>query len=122
MSLFGLPIPFVKYASSSIPIILTVLVLKYVYQFFDKIIPQMLKLVFVPMFTALVMCPIALGVTGPIANYISKRHRMAVHWHVRRFSAAGRCRHRRYPFSAGLYRYAFVSGCCLPAEHYPVRL
>ena len=72
MSLFGLPIPFVKYASSSIPIILTVLVLKYVYQFFDKIIPQMLKLVFVPMFTALVMCPIALGVTGPIANYISK--------------------------------------------------
>ena len=72
MSLFGLHIPFVKYASSSIPIILTVLVLKYVYQFFDKIIPQMLKLVFVPMFTALVMCPIALGVTGPIANYISK--------------------------------------------------
>lgn len=72
MVLFGLPIPFVKYASSSIPIILTVLVLKYVYQFFDKIIPQMLKLVFVPMFTALVMCPIALGVTGPIANYISK--------------------------------------------------
>lgn len=72
MSLFGLPIPFVKYASSSIPIILTVLVLKYVYQFFDKIIPQMLKLVFVPMFTALIMCPIALGVTGPIANYISK--------------------------------------------------
>ena len=72
MSLFGLPIPFVKYASSSIPIILTVLVLKYVYKFFDKVIPQMLKLVFVPMFTALVMCPIALGVTGPIANYISK--------------------------------------------------
>lgn len=72
MSLFGLPIPFVKYASSSIPIILTVLVLKYVYQFFDKIVPQMLKLVFVPMFTALVMCPVALGVTGPIANYISK--------------------------------------------------
>ena len=72
VGLFGLPIPFVKYASSSIPIILTVLVLKYVYQFFDKIIPQMLKLVFVPMFTALVMCPIALGVTGPIANYISK--------------------------------------------------
>ena len=72
MSLFGLPIPFVKYASCSIPIILTVLVLKYVYQFFDKIIPQMLKLVLVPMFTALVMCPIALGVTGPIANYISK--------------------------------------------------
>ena len=46
MSLFGLPIPFVKYASSSIPIILTVLVLKYVYQFFDKIIPQMHLLLF----------------------------------------------------------------------------
>lgn len=72
MSLFGLPIPFVKYASSSIPIILTVFVLKYVYAGVNKIIPKMLQLVFTPLITVLIMCPIALGVTGPIANYISQ--------------------------------------------------
>lgn len=72
MSLFGLPIPFVKYASSSIPIILTVLVLKYVYAGINRIIPKMLQLVFTPLLTVLIMCPIALGVTGPIANYLSQ--------------------------------------------------
>lgn len=72
MSLFGLPIPFVKYASSSIPIILTVWVMKYVYDAVNKVIPKIVQLVFTPMITALIMCPIALGVTGPIATYISK--------------------------------------------------
>lgn len=71
MSLFGLPIPFVKYASSSIPIILTVLVLKYVYMGVNKVVPKILQLVFTPLITALIMCPIALGITGPIATYIS---------------------------------------------------
>lgn len=72
MSLFGLPIPFVKYASSSIPIILSVWVLKYVYAFVDKYMPKMLRLVFTPLVTVLIMCPVTLGVTGPIANYISQ--------------------------------------------------
>lgn len=72
MHLFGLPIPFVKYAASSIPIIFSVWVLKYVYDFVDKHVPQMLRLVFTPMIVILIMCPITLGVTGPIANYLSK--------------------------------------------------
>ena len=72
MSLFGLPIPFVKYASSSIPIILSVWVLKYVYAFVNKIMPKMLQLVFTPLVVALVMCPVTLGITGPVANYVSQ--------------------------------------------------
>lgn len=72
MSLFGLPIPFVKYASSSIPIILTVLVLKYIYHAVNKIVPKMLQLVFTPLITVIIMCPITLGITGPIANYLSQ--------------------------------------------------
>lgn len=71
MHLFGLPIPFVKYASSSIPIILSVWALKYVYAFVDKWMPKPLRLVFTPLIVALIMCPITLGVTGPIANYLS---------------------------------------------------
>lgn len=72
MSLFGLPIPFVKYASSSIPIILSVWVLKYVYAFVDKYMPKMLRLVFTPLVVVLIMCPVTLGITGPVANYISQ--------------------------------------------------
>ena len=71
MSLFGLPIPFVKYAASSIPVILSVYVMKYIYKWVDKIIPQLLRLVFTPLLVALIMAPITLGITGPIANYIS---------------------------------------------------
>ena len=73
MYLFGvLPIPFAKYASSSIPIILSVWVMKYVYGFIDKHMPKVLRLVFTPLITVLIMAPITLCVTGPIANYISK--------------------------------------------------
>jgi len=72
MHLFGLPIPFVKYAASSIPVILSVLVLKYVYKWVDQVIPQILRLVFTPLIVALIMTPLTLGITGPIANYISR--------------------------------------------------
>ena len=72
MMLFGvLPIPFAKYSASSIPIILSVLVLKYVYAFVDKHMPKMLRLVFTPLVVVLIMTPIVLVVTGPIANYLS---------------------------------------------------
>lgn len=72
MSLFGLPIPFVKYAASSIPIMLSVWVLKYVYAFVDKHMIKQLRLVFTPLATMIVMVPVTLVVTGPIANYISQ--------------------------------------------------
>lgn len=72
MHLLGLPIPYVKYATSSIPIILSVWVLKYVYHFVDRMIPKMLRLVFTPMVVILIMCPVTLGITGPVANYLSK--------------------------------------------------
>ena len=72
LMLFGvLPIPFAKYSASSIPIILSVLVLKYVYAFVDKYMPKMLRLVFTPLVVVLIMTPIALVITGPIANYLS---------------------------------------------------
>lgn len=71
MSLLGLPIPFVKYAASSIPVMLSVFVMKHVYKWVDKIIPQLLRLVFTPLIVAIIMAPITLGITGPIANYIS---------------------------------------------------
>lgn len=73
MYLFGvLPIPFAKYFASSIPIILSVWVMSYVYKYVDKFIPKMLRLVFAPLVTVLIMAPVALVVTGPIANYLAQ--------------------------------------------------
>lgn len=73
MYLFGvLPIPFAKYSASSIPVILSVWVLKYVYAFIDKHMPKALRLVFTPLVVGLIMAPITLCVTGPIANYLSQ--------------------------------------------------
>lgn len=68
----GLPIPFPKYASSSIPIILSVWVLSYVYPLVDRIIPKVLRLVFTPMFVILVMLPLELVAIAPAANYLGQ--------------------------------------------------
>ena len=56
----GMPIPFVKYAASSIPIILSVWVMSYVYKYVDKFVPKFLRLVFTPMIVLLIMVPITL--------------------------------------------------------------
>ncbi len=71
MSLFGLPIPFVRYYSSTIPIILTVWVLSYVYKWINNLIPKSLRIVFVPMIVLAIMAPLSLIVIGPLATYIS---------------------------------------------------
>ena len=68
---FGLTIPFVKYAGSSIPIILTVWVLSFIHPLVDRVIPKVLRLVFTPMFVMLIMTPLALIMIAPSANYLS---------------------------------------------------
>lgn len=72
MSLFGLPIPFPRYFGSTIPILLTVFALKYVYRAVDHVVPKVLRVVFTPMFTMLIMTPLALCALGPLASYISQ--------------------------------------------------
>ncbi len=71
MSLFGLPIPFPRYFGSTIPIILTVWGLSYVYKWINNRIPKNLRIVFVPTLVLLIMTPLTVGVIGPLANYIS---------------------------------------------------
>lgn len=77
---FGLNIPFVKYASSSIPIILTVLALSWLYPRIDKILPKVLRFVFTPMIVVLIMVPVELIALAPLANYISLGLAALVNW------------------------------------------
>ncbi|KYG29248.1 beta-glucoside-specific PTS transporter subunit IIABC [Alkalihalobacillus trypoxylicola] len=71
--LFGLGIihiPVTNYVSSVIPILLSVIMLKYVYQFVKKIIPSAIQLMFAPMIALLVVIPITLWLIGPLGNNI----------------------------------------------------
>lgn len=70
ISFFGLPILLVKYTSTVIPIILSVWLLSYVYKFVEKIVPDLLKVLLVPMITLLIMVPVQLIAIGPFGSYV----------------------------------------------------
>lgn len=80
INFFGLNIPFVKYAASSIPIILTVLVLSWLYPRIDRLLPKVLRFVFTPMIVVAIMTPLELVALAPLANYFSLLLAAIVNW------------------------------------------
>lgn len=70
LDFFGLPILFVNYKSTIIPIIISVWIMSYVYKFIDKHIPDMFKMLFVPMLVLFIMVPLELIAIGPFGTYI----------------------------------------------------
>ena len=75
LDIFGIPVTAATYSTSVVPIILICFVMSYVERFFSRIIPDVVKLVFVPVCTVLVMLPLGLCLLGPLGyilgNYIS---------------------------------------------------
>lgn len=69
ISFLGLSIPLVKYSSTLIPIIFSVWVLSKVYPVVERIVPEMLRTIFVPLLTMLIMVPLELIIIGPIGYY-----------------------------------------------------
>lgn len=68
--IFGaVPVPLVTYSSSVIPIIFTVLLLKYVNNWVRKWMPKSLNLMFTPMVALLIVFPIAMVIIGPAGTY-----------------------------------------------------
>lgn len=70
LSFFGLPVLFVNYKTTIIPIIISVWILSYVYKFVDKYIPNMFKILFVPMIVLFIMVPLQLIAIGPFGTYV----------------------------------------------------
>lgn len=66
----GLPVTKAAYTSSVIPIIIAVWVLSYVERFFEKHIPEVLKIIMVPTCSLLVMLPATILLFGPIGIYL----------------------------------------------------
>lgn len=69
LSFLGMPILYVNYKSTVIPIILSVWVLSLIYKKIDKLIPDMLKILLTSMIVMFIMVPLELIVLGPIGSY-----------------------------------------------------
>lgn len=69
LSFFGLPILYVNYKSTVIPIILSVWVLSLIYKKIDSLVPDFLKILLTSMLVLFVMVPLELIVLGPIGSY-----------------------------------------------------
>ena len=70
--LFGLPIYPATYTNTIIPIILCVFVMGYVEKLLNKIIPKVVRFVFVPVLELVIMLPLALLVLAPIGARLSE--------------------------------------------------
>lgn len=70
VSFLGLPVQLLSYTSSVIPMILAVWIASYVQKFFDRYLPVVVRNLFTPMFTIVIMVPLTLLAFGPIGNTI----------------------------------------------------
>lgn len=66
----GLPFYFQRYSSTVIPIILAVFVLKFIDDFFNKVVPSVVKTIFVPLLDLAIMVPLIFVVLGPFGSYL----------------------------------------------------
>lgn len=69
LSFLGLPMLYVNYKSTVIPIILSVWVLSLIYKKIDRLVPDFLKILLTSMIVLFIMVPLELVVLGPIGSY-----------------------------------------------------
>jgi phosphotransferase system glucose/maltose/N-acetylglucosamine-specific IIC component/phosphotransferase system IIB component len=68
----AVPVSVFNYASSVIPVIFSVLALKYIHKWVDNVMPDVLKTVFTPTLTLFIGALAALVVIGPIGIWLGK--------------------------------------------------
>lgn len=66
----GLPVPLVTYTSSVIPIIFSVILLKYVDNWVKSWMPKSLNIMFTPMLSLLIVFPVSMVIIGPAGTYL----------------------------------------------------
>lgn len=79
---FGIPIALQNYSSSVIPAIILMWVAGYIYRYFKKVIPDVIKMVFVPFLTIMVAGILGLLVIGPVAMILQNMLSGFVIWLV----------------------------------------
>jgi len=69
VEVFNIPVRLVNYGSSVIPILLVVWLQSYVERYLNKIVPNSIKIIFVPMLTIFIVGLAGLTVLGPLGGY-----------------------------------------------------
>ncbi len=82
VNFMGLPVPTVNYASTVIPILLTVWLLSYVERWIDRLMPGPLKTMFVPLLCLLIVTPITLIAIGPVGIFAGNALSGGIIWLV----------------------------------------
>ncbi|MDF1489134.1 beta-glucoside-specific PTS transporter subunit IIABC [Tessaracoccus caeni] len=75
-----IPLTLTSYASSVIPILLVVWVQSYIERFLEKIIPNSIKLVVIPMILFLVVGTLAFSLLGPIGTFLGSGIAIGFEW------------------------------------------
>lgn len=76
----GIPTILMNYNSTVVPIILAIWVFSYLYKWLDRVIPETLKLVVLPLVSVVVMVPLTIIVIGPLGVYGGEVIASAVNW------------------------------------------
>lgn len=72
LTLFSvIPVKTMEYTNSVLPPIIVVYVLSKVEKFFNKIIPAMLRTIFVPLLSMIIVFPLSLTIIGPVVSELS---------------------------------------------------
>lgn len=71
VKLFGIPVTLLNYASSVLPIIFAAFVAAKIEKFFKKNLPNVMQIIFVPLFTLLIVYPLTLFIIGPILTEVN---------------------------------------------------
>lgn len=80
LDIYGLPIYAASYTSSVVPALLCVWVMSYVEKFFARHSPDAVRSITEPLFTLLVMLPVALCALGPIGAFVGTFIAEAIMW------------------------------------------
>lgn len=68
---FGIPLKLVSYTSSVMPIIFSAYAAAKMEKFFKRVLPGILRMVFVPFLTLIIIYPLTLLVIGPIITFLT---------------------------------------------------
>mgnify|MGYP004700360619 CR=1 FL=1 len=71
-TVFGLPTTAMSYASTVLPILLTVWIMSYIERFLRRYVPSVLQVFLVPFGTVFVMVPVSLVVLAPLGGYLGQ--------------------------------------------------
>lgn len=72
LNILGISIPVISYATTVFPIIFAVILLKYVFNFFERVIHENVRMIFSPLLTIVIIGFLSLAFLAPIGHYLGE--------------------------------------------------